>query len=74
MWATSSATLRNVASVLHAADDGVACGLARQIVRVCGNAVDDPLLADEGGERGIIGGDVGVAAVGTDAVVGQGVL
>ena len=48
--------------------------MAGQIVRVCGDAVDDPLCADEGGEGGIVGGDVGVAAVRTDAVVGQGIL
>jgi hypothetical protein len=52
----------------------VTLGLAGQIVRVRGNAVDDPLLADEGRQCGVVGGDVGVAAVCTDAVVGQGVL
>jgi hypothetical protein len=44
--------------------------LAGQIVRMGVDAVDFPLRADEGGERGGEVGDVGLAAVDADAVVG----
>jgi len=60
--------------VQGAADEGEAAGLAAEVVGVGGDAVDFPLRADEGGDRLVIVGDVGLVAVGAGAGVGEGVL
>lgn len=61
-------------SVLGAAGDGQAGLLGGQVHFVVLDAVGLPLRADEEGEGLLVGGDVGVGAVGAGADVGQVVL
>ena len=52
----------------------MAAGLALEVVRVSGDAVDPPLLADEEGDGLLVVGDVGRVAAGARAGVVEGVL
>lgn len=73
LWSTC-VTLLNGTSVLHPTGHREARGLAIQIVRMGLHAVVSPSGADEGGESGVVVGDVGFAAVGAGACVRQGFL